>query len=113
MDEKDLPIEESAFEARYKLERETEERRFVRFPLIIALIGLMLSPIYGIGGIFSVFSLASGISRSKKRKSNSLKWAIIISAITIALCFFYALAVSTALVYRAYELTQIETTALG
>ncbi len=72
---------------------EKAARRYVRVPLILSLLGLIFSVIYGVGGILSVISLILASVRLKKRKSEALRWAVVISGVTLALCIFYVLAI--------------------
>ncbi len=67
--------------------REYEKKRsFNRTPLILSLIGLILSCIYGTGIVFGFIGLIMGAKRYKKNPSRPLKWSIIISVLDIILC---------------------------
>ena len=80
-----------------------------RTPLILSLIGLILSPFFGVGAVFSALALAFSCARIKKAKLSSLKWSIIISAVTIFICIFYIAALVIALfVYRAKASAPVE-----
>ena len=97
----------------YSEKAEVFRRNFVRTPLIISLFGLMFSVFYGVGGLLSLISLIMGVKRIKVRKSTSLKWAITISAVTVALCVLYVASLSGALILGILENEQLkETTAL-
>ena len=76
-----------------EIRAEKAARRYVRVPLILSLLGLIFSVIYGVGGILSVISLILASVRLKKRKSEALRWAVVISGVTLALCIFYVLAI--------------------
>lgn len=86
---------------------EREKKRFVSTPLILALIGLITSAIYGLGGIVAIFSLVLSSKRLKVKKSDSLKWAKTISLITIAISVLYFVAVVSAIVYGNYEIMKL------
>ena len=64
-------------------------RRYNRTPLILALIGMIASFVYGIGIVPAVIALILGIVRNAKKPSKTLKWAIIISIVCIILCLAY------------------------
>ena len=87
---------------------EREKKRFVRTPLILSLIGLITSAIYGLGGIISLISLVLSSKRLKVKKSDSLKWAKTISLITIAISVAYILAVISAIIYGNYEIAILQ-----
>ena len=65
------------------------ERKRVRIPLILSLIGLLTSFLYGLGGIFSLVALILAAARYRVKKSTTLKWAIWISVITLSLCVLF------------------------
>lgn len=87
---------------------ENARRGFVRTPLIISLFGLILSVFYGVGGLLSPISLIMGLRRIKIRRSDSLKWAITISAVTIALSLLYVAALAGAILFRVVEIYEAE-----
>ena len=64
-----------------------------RRPLVLSLIGLFLSPFFGVGVFFSAFSLVLSVVMSKEFKSVTLKWAKIISAVGVIInvCVFVLL----------------------
>ncbi len=68
---------------------ENRARSFVRTPLVLALLGLLFSVLYGFGALFSVVSLILSAVRYKKKKSETLRWAIVISAVTLFVCVLF------------------------
>lgn len=75
------------------------KRKFNRIPLILSLMGLLFSFMFGLGIALAIPSLIISIRRHKKAPSKPLRWAIVISVITIFLsvifiaCTGYAVAV--------------------
>lgn len=64
-------------------------RRYKRTPLILALIGLMLSFFYGAGIAFSVAAIVTAAVRSRKIKSPNFKWAMAIGITGAAICLAF------------------------
>ena len=88
-------------------------RSYGRFPLILALVGLALSVFFGLGGIVAVVSLVLAAVRYKEKKLTTLKWAIVISVVTIAVSAIYIFsvfaAIFTAILEEAEEAAEIIT----
>lgn len=70
---------------------------YCRAALIISLIGLMTSVVFGIGGILSVVSFAMAAAKYGRAKRSTLKWTMVVSAVTIAVCIVYVFAIFVAL----------------
>ena len=68
---------------------EKQSRKYVRTPLVLALLGLLFSPLYGAGAVFSAVALILAASRYGKKKSETLRWALIISAVTLFVCVLF------------------------
>ncbi|MBO4323052.1 MAG: hypothetical protein J5836_00165 [Clostridia bacterium] len=86
---------------------EKEMRRFVRGPLILSLIGLICSVFYGAGGIIAMISLVLSSKRLKMKNSDSLRWAKVISLVTLVISAAYFLAVIAAIIYGDYEIKNL------
>lgn len=74
-------------------------RRYNRLPLIIALLGLLLAVVYGLGIILGVVGLVTALVRNSRKPSRTLRWAIAVSTTCIVLClafFGFLAAASTA-----------------
>lgn len=85
---------DTSYEAAY---REYEmKKRFNRMPLILALLGLVFSVLYGSGIVFGIVALVMSIKRYRIHKSEPLKWALILSITCIALCAAFILSLSGA-----------------
>lgn len=70
-------------------------RRYKRTPLILALIGLMLSFFYGAGIAFSVAAIVTAAVRSRKIKSPNFKWAMAIGITGAVICLaFYGMLIA-------------------
>lgn len=70
-------------------------RRYKRTPLILALIGLMLSFFYGAGIAFSVAAIVTAAVRSRKIKSPNFKWATAIGITGAVICLaFYGMLIA-------------------
>ena len=96
-----MTIKEKTVEYRDDYEEYLEykaERNRVRIPLILALFGLIFSVFFGLGGLFSVVSLVMSAIRYRAKKSVTLKWSIVISAVTIAICVVFVVALILAAV---------------
>ena len=91
---------------------EKAKRSFVRFPLVLSLLGLIFSIFYGIGGVISLISLIMAVKRIKIRRSDSLKWAIVISAVTLAICVLYVAALIGSIALRISEMYAADETAM-
>ena len=74
---------------------------YVKTPLILALLGLMFSVLYGLGGILSIISLSMSVARLKKKSSETLKWSAAISAVTVFVCAVYVVFLVLAVLYQA------------
>ena len=61
-------------------------RRYKRTPLILALVGLILSFFYGAGFAFSVAAIVTAAVRSRRVKSPNFKWALAIGITGAAIC---------------------------
>lgn len=93
------PNEENERVILEKREREEymQKRKYNRAPLMLSLIGMMLSVFCGIGIALAIPSFITSILRLRVKPSKPLKWALIISAVTIfvsaiiIVCFSYAL----------------------
>ena len=72
-------------------------RKFNRTPLILALIGLILTFAFGLGIAFAIPALIVGVMRYLKAPSRTLRWAIVISVITIVLCVIYIVCLAYAI----------------
>lgn len=75
-------------------------RRYNRSPLIIALLGLLLSVVYGSGIILGIVGLVTALVHNSRKPSRTLRWAIAVSTICIVLClafFGFLAAASTVL----------------
>lgn len=64
-------------------------RKFNREPLILALLGMAFSFLYGVGIIFAAIALFMACRRYSLKPSQPLKWAITVSIVCIALCALY------------------------
>ena len=83
--------------------------RFIRTPLIIALLGLVFSVFYGTGIVLGIISLVMAAKRYRIHKSEPLKWALILSITCIALCTAFILSLSGAYVLGVIKQTEEET----
>lgn len=61
-------------------------RRYRRAPLILAMIGLILSFFYGAGFAFSVAAIVTAAVRSRKVKSPAFRWALAVGVTGAAIC---------------------------
>lgn len=82
---------------------ELAKRRFNRTPLILALWGLLLTFAFGLGIAFAIPAMIIGIKRYKKAPTKSLRWAIVISALTICLCVIFIACLSYAITVGVIE----------
>ncbi len=82
-------------------------RRYVRTPLILSLIGLILSVVYGLGGIFSIISLILSAVRIKKKKSETLKWAMTISIVSLILSVLFLAAIFAVLLFSGGKIQKL------
>lgn len=64
-------------------------RRYKRLPLILALIGLLVSFFYGAGFAFSVAAIVTAAVRNAKCKSITFKWAMVIGIVGAAICIVF------------------------
>lgn len=75
-------------------------RSYVRTPMILALCGILTSFLFGAGIFFSLPALCLSVSRGKTEKSQTLRWAFVLSLVGTVFCliviilFFAAVAVS-------------------
>ena len=75
-------------------------RSYVRTPMFLALFGILTSFLFGAGIFFSVPALCLSVSRGKTEKSQTLRWAFVLSLVGTVFClvvivlFFAAVAVS-------------------
>ncbi len=79
------------------------ERKFVRTPLIMALISLLCSVLIGAGVFLSVPAFIIGAKRYTVKKSKALKWAMVISAITTVICLIFIACFAYALSVGIFE----------
>lgn len=79
------------------------ERKFVRTPLIMALISLLCSVVIGAGVFLSVPAFIISAKRCAVKKSKSLKWAMVISAITTVICIIFIACFAYALSVGIFE----------
>lgn len=85
---------DTSYEAAY---REYDmKKRFNRMPLILALLGLVFSVLYGSGIVFGIVALVMAVKRYRVHKSEPLKWALILSITCIALCTAFILSLTGA-----------------
>ena len=89
-------------EAEYATEEEIaayySRRKFNRQPLIIALVGMILNVFYGLGLVFGIVAFFKSIKRYSFRRSEPLKWAIIISLVCVITAVIFISAVSLGVV---------------
>ena len=83
-----------------------KKRSFNRSPLIFALIGLILSIFFGFGIVFAIPALIMGARRCLKSPSKPLRWAVVISILTIFLCVLYIFATGYAIAMGFFELVR-------
>ena len=62
----------------------------VRRPLVVALIGLFLSPFFGAGVFFSAFAFFFALTKRSEKKSVAIDWALIVSltGVLLNVCVF-------------------------
>lgn len=102
----EINVELSTESAEYK--EYVFKRKFNRNPLIIAMLGLVFSVLYGLGGILGVIALVKAVSRYRVHKSEPLKWAIVMSITCILFSLAFIIAVVGAAVYASiYEIEVI------
>ena len=80
------------------------KRRYNRVPLILALLGLLVSFLFGLGIAFAIPSLAISVRRCLKAPSKPLRWAITISIVTIFLCVIFIACTCYAVAQGFFEL---------
>lgn len=73
-------------------------RKFNREPLILALLGMAFSFLYGAGIVFAIIALIKGIRHYAVKPSRTLKWAITISIVCIVLCALYIICLTYAVI---------------
>lgn len=81
-----------------------QKRRYNRLPLIFSLIGLLLTFVFGIGAVFAVIGLIMAFKRYRKAPSKPLRWAIVISLITVFICVIYVFCLFYAFILGALEI---------
>ena len=79
-------------------------RKFNRTPLILSLIGLILTFAFGLGIAFAIPALIVGAKRYSKTPSRTLRWAIVVSTITIVLCVIYIVCLAYAIATGIFSL---------
>lgn len=85
---------DASYKAAY---REYEAKKsFNRTPLILALLGLVFSVLYGSGIVFGVIALVMSAKRYRTHKSEPLRWALILSITCVALCTAFILSLTGA-----------------
>ena len=84
-----------------------KERAFNRTPLILALVGLILSVFFGMGICFSIPALIISAIRISKKASKTLKWALIISIITTFVCVLIFFSLGYALIVGIIEYSEM------
>ena len=94
------------FEAKQR-EEYFARRKFNRTPLILALIGLLLTFAFGLGIAFAIPALIVGAKRYLKAPSKPLRWAIVLSIVTIVICLVYAFCLGYAIVVGFIELSNL------
>lgn len=95
-------------------ERVTEEeiaayysrRKFNRQPLIIALVGMILNVFYGFGLVFGIVAFFKAIKRYCLRRSEPLKWAIILSLVCVITAVIFIVSVSFGVIIGAIRSAQ-------
>lgn len=96
-------------EAEYATEEEIaayySRRKFNRQPLIIALVGMILNVFYGLGLVFGIVAFFKSIKRYSFRRSEPLKWAIIISLVCVITAVIFISAVSLGVIVGAIRAT--------
>ena len=80
-------------------------RKFNRQPLIIALVGMILNVFYGLGLVFGIVAFFKSIKRYSFRRSEPLKWAIIISLVCVITAVIFISAVSLGVIVGAIRAT--------
>lgn len=80
-------------------------RKFNRQPLIIALVGMILNVFYGLGLVFGIVAFFKAIKRYSFRRSEPLKWAIILSLVCVITAVIFIAAVSFGVIVGAIRAT--------
>ena len=65
--------------------KKEEKLKSYRGKLILALLGLILSPFYGSGFIFSLIGFIMSVKLAKSTKSTTIRWALTLSIIGLAI----------------------------
>ena len=79
-------------EAKKAKKEEKKKRAYVRTPLILALLGLATSFVFGGGMVLSVPAVCLSLTRLRTSPSRTLRWAAAVSAVaTIFSVFVFAL----------------------
>lgn len=89
-----------------------KRRKFNRTPLILALLGLIFSVIYGVGIAFAIPALVLSIKRYKQTPTKTLKWGITISIVCIAVCLIYFIFLTYGVLVGIQEIINGQTTAV-
>ena len=102
---------ESNLNEQYIKLREYEEyknnRKFTRTPLILALFGLLCSLLFGGGIVFSIPSFILSLVRYSKKKTQTLRWAITLSVVGIALSLVFIATLVYAVISGLFAQTPI------